>query len=423
MPKLTPNMPVSKIRKLEKTEGLHAIGYVPGFCLRVRKRSSDSRLVSDWVLRRQGKQKFFFTIGSAADISLNDAITIAKTIETNINKEKLSFRLNKIISTRETGKKVSTLIEEWLNFKDEIDYWKNKNQLKIVHKRMKFYANHILDLPITKVSNDDIIKIFTSLKNKLGIFKQFYSNLKQFFAWCMSKSYLKESENPFNNSYIHSLFVGSLYSSSKPHPSLDEKLLPTFCKLLLSINSPVAICLLFSILTCSRSLNARFLRVSELSQDLSFWTIPATQMKVSRNGQQVIPLSKQAKLLLKNRLSFLNCEYLFSSLNKPISHSAMNALIKRLDNQAVSKGELGWIDVDQTHEYGRRIVAVQHGIARASFTTWALNQKYDKNVIELILHHDIDPHLRGAYNRVKLLSEKQKILQDWADFLLPDFLI
>lgn len=182
MPKLTPNMPVRKIRKLKKTVGLHAIGYVPGFCLRVRKRSSDSRLVSDWVLRRQGKQNFFFTIGSVADISLKDAITIAKKIESGINKDKLSLRLNQLISTRGTGKKVSTLIEEWLNFKEEIDYWKNKNQFKIVYKRMKIYAVHILDLPITKVSNDDIIKIFTSLKNKPGIFKQFYSNLKQFFA-------------------------------------------------------------------------------------------------------------------------------------------------------------------------------------------------------------------------------------------------
>lgn len=423
MPKLTSNMPASKIQSLKRKVGLHAIGYLPGFCLRVRQRNSDKKLVSEWVIRRQGQQKFFFTIGSTAEIPLKEAIEIAQTIVANINKHKLSVRLNRISFPSHPGKKVSTLIDEWLKFKDEIKYWKNKSQLKVVSKRLALHAHHILDSPIKNVSQDDIIKIFTPLKNKPGIFKQLYPNLNQFFSWCVSKSYLKESENPFNNKYIQNLFSSSYYSSSKPNPSLDEKYLPDFCQLLLSLNSPVASCLLFSILTCSRSQNVRSLRVSELSEDMNLWTIPAEQMKVSRNGQQIIPLSKQAKFVLNKRLRLLESEYLFSPFNKPVSHSAMNALIKRLDKQAVKRGELGWIDIDQSSEHGRRIVAVQHGIARASFATWALNKKYDKNVIDLILHHDIDPYLRGAYNRVKLLSEKQKILQDWADFLLPDTFI
>ena len=94
----------------------------------------------------------------------------------------------------------------------------------------------------------------------------------------------------------------------------------------------------------------------------------------------------------------------------------MNQLIKRLDKLALSNNKSGWIDEEQTEVRQRRVVAVQHGISRASFETWAKENQINPRVIQLILHHDVDKKLHSAYDRSKDLEGKAKVLQAWGDF-------
>ena len=181
-----------------------------------------------------------------------------------------------------------------------------------------------------------------------------------------------------------------------------------------------ALCLEFAILTCVRSNNVRSMRWEQLNKDLTLWEIDAAEMKIDRNGQHKIPLSKQAKAIIeKAKTLAIDPIYVFPServQGKPLSNSALNVVIKDLHAIEVKAGREGWIDRKQTKEEKKPRIAVQHGISRATFKTWAEGSRQDQRAVELILHHDIDPRLKSSYDRAEDIPHKAKVLQNWADF-------
>ena len=164
-----------------------------------------------------------------------------------------------------------------------------------------------------------------------------------------------------------------------------------------------ALCLEFAILTCSRSANVRQMRWEQFSEDLSLWEIDAEEMKITRNGQHKIPLSEQAKaILVEAKSRTFDDVWAFPSERKagyPLSNSTLNQAIRSLHAVEVKSGREGWIDREQSKREKKPVVAVQHGISRATFKTWAEGTRQDSRAVELVLHHEIDPRLRGAYDR------------------------
>lgn len=94
-------------------------------------------------------------------------------------------------------------------------------------------------------------------------------------------------------------------------------------------------------------------------------------------------------------------------------------MIEELHNEALARGLEGWIDpiATENSDDGEPVRATAHGVARASFETWAVsNTQYREKALELCLHHREKSSIKEAYNRFDYFDERKTILRDWCTF-------
>lgn len=206
-------------------------------------------------------------------------------------------------------------------------------------------------------------------------------------------------------------------AQAKHFPFLEPAQVPALIQSLHGMESDVARCLLLGILTCCRSANVRLMRWAQVDFEKQIWTIPPEEMKVSGNGQHVVPLSTEALRILEAQRAHSCGEYVFlGASGRPLSDMAMTMLVRRSHGYEKAQGREGWIDRAMSKEAGKDVVAVPHAIARASFETWAQGARKDPRTIGLCLHHVADSKLGGAYDRDLSIEHKRKLLQEWAEF-------
>jgi integrase len=151
-------------------------------------------------------------------------------------------------------------------------------------------------------------------------------------------------------------------------------------------------------LTMTRPGEVRGMKRREINFDKAIWRIPAERMKMRRPHD--VPLSKQALTIIKDIWPLSeNGELVMPSirsLDRPLSENAMNSALRRM----------GYAQEDMT----------AHGF-RSSASTILNERGFNPDVIEAALAHIDENEIRRAYNRAKYLTERTKLMQDWADLL------
>ena len=134
----------------------------------------------------------------------------------------------------------------------------------------------------------------------------------------------------------------------------------------------------------------------EIGLEQAVWIIPAARMKMKT--EHVVPLSRQAVTILRELQAIGGgSRYVFPGRNpdKPISNNTMLFALYRLGYKGKMTG---------------------HGFRAVASTI--LNEKgLRADVIERQLAHCERNDIRGAYNRAEYLSERRKMMQQWADML------
>ncbi len=149
-----------------------------------------------------------------------------------------------------------------------------------------------------------------------------------------------------------------------------------------------------------------FVRTGELIQakwaefnfDNAEWAIPAERMKMRR--PHLVPLSKQAVTVLRDLQKHSgNREYVFASVAKPRQHMSNNTILKALER-------LG---------YKGRMTG--HGFRSLAMSTIKEKLGYRHEVVDRQLAHAQRNKVDAAYDRAQFLSERRKMMQEWADYL------
>lgn len=128
------------------------------------------------------------------------------------------------------------------------------------------------------------------------------------------------------------------------------------------------------------------------------YRIPAARMKMRE--QHVVPLSRQAVAILRGLHGYSgDTKYVFPSVRtftRPISDNTINGSLRRLGYSS-----------EQMTGHGFRTIA-----------STCLNELgYPPDIIELQLAHAERNDVRAAYNRASRLSERRRMMQEWADYL------
>lgn len=151
-------------------------------------------------------------------------------------------------------------------------------------------------------------------------------------------------------------------------------------------------------LTWVRTNELRAMRWSELEGDV--WRVPGPRMKKGR--VHLVPLSRQALAILAIQRPRSNgSAYVWPAdhrIDRPMSENAVLYLIHRIGYK------------DRMTGHGWRSVA----------STWANENGYNRDHIEVQLAHGSDDKVRDAYNHAAYLPQRRTMLQAWADWVLPD---
>jgi integrase len=137
---------------------------------------------------------------------------------------------------------------------------------------------------------------------------------------------------------------------------------------------------------------------SEFDLDNALWRIPASKMKM--RNEHIVPLPSQAVDILRELQPLTSrSRYVFPgerSTSRPMSENTVNAALRRLG-----------FDKDTMTGHGFRAMA----------STRLNEMGWSPDVIERQLAHAERNKVRAAYNRAQYITERNKMMQDWGDYL------
>lgn len=183
------------------------------------------------------------------------------------------------------------------------------------------------------------------------------------------------------------------------HASLPLAEVPEFMdRLALERDLQSVLALKLLALTWVRTTELRMMLKTEIDGDV--WRIPAKKMK--RKREHLVPLSSQAQALLRSAVERSGSSpYVFPAPHRPDRPMSENAMLYLI-------GRMG---------YGGRMTG--HGF-RTVASTWANEAGWNADAIERQLAHAPEDKVRAAYNAALYWPERVKMLQAFADWLLPE---
>lgn len=165
----------------------------------------------------------------------------------------------------------------------------------------------------------------------------------------------------------------------------------------------LALMLLFLTAGAMRPANLNRARWSEFDIDAARWTIPPAKMKGTKKQKQgggafIVPLSTQALAVIAELRTLTGHRpHLFPNHHDPLGHMSANAMGYALNRMG----------------YQRR--QVPHG-ARGLFSTTANESgKWDGDLVELCIAHQVGSAVRKAYNSAQRLADRARLMQWWGD--------
>ncbi|WP_392560369.1 tyrosine-type recombinase/integrase [Orbus mooreae] len=261
-------------------------------------------------------------------------------------------------------------------------------------------------IPIEKITLRDIQQVLRKVENRgaLSIAEKLRCWLIDIFRHAMLDGLIQT--NPTTD-------IGFL-ALPKPAPKnnahLDMKDIPQFLVALSrypgDIQTKLALKLL--LLTGVRPGELRFSKPEQFDLDNQVWTIPAGEIKQFKRlvnaghviPDYVIPLSRQAVNIVRELLSlrYASQPYLLRGRGKPyqpVCENTFNQGIKRLG-------------------YDKKLTS--HGL-RGTLSTALYELDYEGRWIEAQLSHQDKNQIRRAYNHAKYITQRQRMMQEWADLL------
>lgn len=290
--------------------------------------------------------------------------------------------------------------KSWMSFSEACNtYWSGRNDLtddyvKNAKRGLEMHLGKTLgDLHVGSITKDQLLNELNLMDSK-GLYvyvRRVRMWSAQVFEWAIEHGYARI--NPAAQIRPEKAFSRR---KVKHFASLDLHQMPAFLQRMAmerDIQSVLA-CRLLA-MTWVRTTELRMMRWEEII-DEDLWLIPAGKMK--RSKDHLVPISRQALLLLKELRGMTRSEYVFPAahrIDRPMSENAILYMIGRIGYAGKMTG------------HGFRTVA----------STWANERGFNADAIERQLAHVPDDAIRAIYNRAEYLPERRRMLQEWADWL------
>jgi integrase len=278
--------------------------------------------------------------------------------------------------------------------------WKNPKHAQQWTNTLASYASPVFGrITVADVTRDHVMRCLQPiwlLKNETA--SRLRGRIESVLDWAKARGF-RSGDNPAVwKGGLQSLLAAPSKAQRSIHPSMPYAQAPQFMQALRTREGVGPKALMLVILTACRSGEARLARWDEFNQPI--WIVPGERMKAKLEHR--VPLSKQVLSLLDEvrTTEHHTQDWLFPGAKPgmPISDMTMTKQLARM----------GYADL------------TVHGF-RSTFRVWAAEQThYPREVCEHALAHKLPDKVEAAYMRSDFLDKRAALMQDWANYLLPN---
>jgi integrase len=278
--------------------------------------------------------------------------------------------------------------------------WRNPKHRAQWRMTLETYAAPLWSRPVDEIDTEAVLAVLTPLwQTKAETASRLRGRIENILDAARAKGHIPSNEaNPARlRGHLAHLLPKRAKLTRGHHAAMAYDDVPAFIARLREREALAALALEFCILTAARSGEVLGARWSEIDLAAKVWTVPAERMKAAREHR--IPLSERALAILEKLSKARTGDLIFPGqrAGKPLSNTAMEMLLRRMDQDAVTV----------------------HGF-RSAFRDWAGNEThFPREVAEAALAHVVGDKAEQAYRRSDALEKRRDLMQAWANHCAP----
>lgn len=392
MPKVAKELAPLVVSRITEP-GDHAVGGVAGLTLRVAPSGARS-----WVLRvRVDGKRPEFGLGGYPTVGVGEARTRARErlndifrgIDPAASKAAAQAAL---LATKTAQETFAQAAEKFIEA--NASGWRNTKHAAQWTSTMQTYAypviGHLSVASITVALVLRILRPIWSVKPETAT--RVRQRIEKIIAAADAEAE-RERLNPARIKAIGAVLPARKKAATVEHfASLPYAQMPAFMAQLAQRNGNGARALEWTIYTAARSGMTRAMTWDKIDLERRMWTVPAMEMKATRDWNSPLTPALLALLPPPGKPS----ELVFKGARKgrPMSDMTLAAVLERMG-----------------------VAVTPHGF-RSTFQTWATEQtSHLESVVELQLAHVAGDAVKQAYQRGELLKKREELLNEWISFL------
>ena len=410
----------TQCRNAKKAEKVYYLNDGDGLRLLVHPNGSKYWCVRYFI---SGKEKTA-RVGQYPNLTIKAARREADTVLESAAKGKApkrQRRANADVPIQQLPGSFYAIADEWLNK----NTWRTRKTYAVVEGRLRNHVfDHIGRLPIGEITTPQIVNVLTRIEDKGETRNKVRGYLNQIFRYALVHHYDDVKMNPVDKIPLVALKkkAKEVHRRALPFDDLPKFLhdVDNWVRDVNALGDPleygahriVRIAMKLQILTMTRPGEVRFAVWSEFDFRKRLWTIPEKRMKSDR--EHIVPLSDQAVALLTELRKITGeYRYLFPKLlghldaddfddSKTFSENTISYFIRRMGYDCQAHGFRGTASTFLHN--------AEDEDERPLFNTiW----------VEFALAHEDPDKVRGAYNSGRYLTQRTRMLQYWADQVMP----
>lgn len=344
----------------------------------------------------------FTGAGSTTSLSLTQARLAADAVRVQIAAgiDPIAFKQQARLASVTFGElldeKLATLSKDWKAKGESIE------QETEWRRSLNLHAAKLIKQQAGRITREDVLAVLKPIWVAKGpTAERVRYRIEKVLDLAIAKG-AHPGPNPATFAGFLAEHLGKKASKAKAdsHAALPYDEMPGFMAKLLPLKGTASKGLAFTILTATRTDEARLARWPEIDLDKGLWVIPADRMKAG--VEHIVPLSTAAIELLRSIPRLVGNDHVFTG---KIEGSAVGptAFSDKLTDPA-KKGGLGL-----------KGKATVHGM-RSTFSDWVGDcTTFAKEDREFCLAHGLDA-VEGAYRRATAVEKRRAIMQAWANY-------
>lgn len=333
-------------------------------------------------------------LGSADAVSLAEARDLR-----DVARRVLASGRNPIEARRDGSKSIPAFgavsDELWQSKRHEWRSTKHGEQWQV---SMTTFAAPLRSKPVDTIDTEAVLAVLTPLwQRSPETASRVRGRIEAVLNAAKAKGY-RSGENPAQwKGHLEHLLPKRQKTAKRHYPAMPYTDVPALIQRLRDDGYIAAMALEFCILNASRSKEVFGARWAEIDTASRTWVIPAERMKAGREHR--VPLSARAMEMLESLSAARTGDYVFPSprSGKPLSHLAMQMVMKRLGVAGVTV----------------------HGF-RSSFRDWCGHEtSFPREIAEQALAHRLGDASELAYKRGDFLEKRRELMEAWARYIEP----